>query len=278
MTSRAFDPDMPTRLRERMTYAGYLHLDRILSAQEPLSSPQHHDEMLFIIQHQTSELWLKLMVHELRAAATAIENDQSDMAAKVLSRVKHIQTQLFNQWSVLATLTPTEYTEFRDVLGSSSGFQSVQYRTVEFLLGNKDRRMIEYHGNDPDATTELTQALEAPSVYDQFVRSLARAGLDIPAEVLERDVTVPLPFCEPLVDALVKVYRDPKRFWTVYDLAEKLVDVEESFSLWRFRHMKVVARTIGFKTGTGGSAGVPFLKKMIEHEFFPELWRVRTKL
>ncbi len=278
MTRRDLEPGMRRDLSEQMTYADYLQLDKLLDCQNTLSSPPHHDELLFIIQHQTSELWLKLVVHELRAALAFIEHDRLDGALKVLARVKHIQQQLFQQWSVLATLTPSEYTEFRGVLGGSSGFQSVQYRLVEFMLGNKDAAMVAYHNHHAEHRAALEAALHAPSIYDAFLHYLARKGHDLPAEVLERDPSTPHVFHEGVVAALKVVYDDPESHWDAYNMAEKLVDIEEHFSLWRFRHMKVVQRVIGFKRGTGGSSGVQFLRKMVDHEFFPELWRVRTEL
>lgn len=276
--ARELDPGMGTGLPNSMTYTQYLQLDQVLSAQRTLSSPPHHDELLFIIIHQTTELWFKLVVHELKEAIARVQADDLDTASKILARVKHVQRLLFDQWAVLTTLTPTEYTQFRDVLGQSSGFQSVQYRTVEFLLGNKDERMIAYHQHDPAGAAELTEVLGQPSLYDVFLQVAARKGLPIPQHVLERDVRTAHQSDPGVVLALTEIYRHPETWWQLYDLAEKLVDVEEHFSLWRFRHMKVVARVIGFKTGTGGSSGVPFLRKMIDHEFFPELWKVRTEL
>lgn len=276
--AREFDPGMTPDLPKSMTYSEYLQLDRVLSSQRTLSNPTHHDELLFIIIHQTTELWFKLVVHELKEAVARIEADDLDSASKILARVKHIQRLLFDQWAVLTTLTPTEYTQFRDVLGHSSGFQSVQYRTVEFLLGNKDERMIAYHAHDAAGAAELNEVLARPSLYDVFLRFAARKGLPIPQHVLDRDVRTPHVADPEVVVALTEIYRHPETWWQLYELAEKLVDVEEAFSLWRFRHMKVVARVIGFKTGTGGSSGVPFLRKMIDHEFFPELWQVRTAL
>lgn len=278
MATRDFEPGIHTDHRERMTYGDYLGLDQLLSCQRPLSDPPHHDELLFIIQHQTSELWMKLIVHELRAAVAFVQSDELGSSFKVLARVKHIQKQLFEQWSVLATLTPTEYVEFRDALGTSSGFQSVQYRQVEFLLGNKDQRMVDLQAHDPEAQAILQEALESPSIYDVFIAYLARIGLDIPDELLNRDKTKPHESHPAVTAALVKVYRDPETYWQAYEMAEKLVDIEEQFSLWRFRHMKVVKRVIGTKPGTGGSSGVSFLRKMVDHDFFPELWEVRTQL
>jgi tryptophan 2,3-dioxygenase len=261
-----------------LSYGRYLHLDEVLNAQHPVSRPEHHDELLFILQHQTSELWLKLVLHELRAVLRQLAKDELRPALKGLARVKHIQRTLTDQWSVLATLTPSEYAEFRSFLGTSSGFQSYQYRAVEFLLGNKDRRMLSIFNDDPAAQAMLTEALEAPSVYDQFLRYLARHGYEVPAELLQRDVTLPYVFNEDLVPVFVEVYNDPEKHWAAYETCEELVDLEENFQLWRFRHLKTVQRTIGGKTGTGGSSGVPFLRRALELTFFPELYAVRSTI
>ena len=273
---RDFEPTLHTDLRDEMTYSGYLGLDTLLSSQHPRSD--HHDEMLFIIIHQTTELWFKLVIHELSAVLDHIAKDELEPAFKILARVKHIFSQLIDQWSVLATLTPSEYVQFRHVLGHASGFQSVQYRTVEFMLGNKDRRMLRVHAHDAAATKQLTAALEAPSIYDAFLAHLARRGMPVPGEVLERDITTPHE-SHPGVTAVFKsIYAHTEGHWDAYEMCEKLVDLEEQIALWRFRHLKVVMRVIGFKTGTGGSSGANFLRKMIDHEFFPELWAVRTEL
>ncbi|MFG0325907.1 MAG: tryptophan 2,3-dioxygenase [Phycisphaerales bacterium JB037] len=278
MATREFEEGIHTDLEGRLTYAGYLRLDKILDAQQPLSDPPHHDEMLFIIQHQTTELWLKLMLHELEAARAFIRDDQIEPCFKILARVKHIQAQLTSQWSVLATLTPSEYLQFRHVLGPASGFQSVQYRLVEFVLGNKDEQMLRVHRHDADAAERLDKALREPSLYDEFLRYLARRGHDIPRDILERDVTKPYEPDERIVEVFRRVYQHTGEHWDAYEMAEKLVDVDEQFSLWRFRHMKVVERVIGGKRGTGGSSGVPFLRQLVFHVFFPELWQVRTAL
>lgn len=278
MGERTLESGMAPAGQAGMTYAQYLRLDRLLACQEPQSAPPHHDELLFIIQHQTTELWMKLVVHELTAALAFLAADAVEPALKVLSRVKHIQQQMFNQWSVLETLTPSEYSEFRGVLGTSSGFQSVQYRLVEFLLGNRDEAMIGYHRADPEAVALLTGVLERPGLYDEALAFLHRTGVAVPEEVLRRDVRVRHEAHEGVVAAWRAVYADPVKHWAAYNLAEKLVDVEENMSLWRYRHMKVVQRVIGFKRGTGGSSGVPFLRQMIDHVFFPELWQVRTDL
>lgn len=273
---RALETGIELDLRNRLTYDGYLRLDQLLSAQKPLSDPPHHDEMLFIIQHQTSELWLKLIVHELRAAIVHLQHDDLGPCLKILARVKQIQRQLFEQWAVLETLTPSEYLEFRHVLGPASGFQSLQYRLVEFLLGNKNADMLKVFGYDPAQQQTLRAALDAPSLYDEFLRYLARAGHAIPQACLERDWSRPHQHSPELIPVLRRIYEQPDQFWGDYHMCEQLVDVEESFQLWRFRHMKTVERIIGYKRGTGGSSGVAFLKKALELTFFPELLEVRT--
>jgi tryptophan 2,3-dioxygenase len=272
------DPRVVTDFEDRTTYGGYLQLERLLSAQVPLSSPPHHDEMLFIIQHQTTELWFKLLLHELRAAIRFVQADDLEPSFKILARVKHIQAQLVSQWSVLATLTPTEYGQFRHVLGPASGFQSPQYRLVEFILGNKDPRMLEVHRQSPAAYADLEAALRAPSLYDEFLRHLARRGHEIPRAVLERDLTEGPPRDPGLIAAFRRIYEDPTHFWDAYEMCEKLVDVDETFALWRFRHLKVVQRIIGQKRGTGGTAGSNYLKQLVDITFFPDLWDVRTEL
>lgn len=278
MTHRELEPGIRTDLADRMTYSGYLHLDQLLSAQSPLSSPPHHDELLFIIQHQTSELWFKLAIHELRAGIGFLKNGELEPCFKVLARLKNIQAQLYNQWSVLSTLTPTEYAQFRGVLGPASGFQSLQYRIVEFLLGAKDKRMLQFHQHKPEDLAQLQSALNTPSIYDEFLRYLSRRGLPIPKAVLDRDITEPLEPNTDVIAAIKMVYTDVERWWDAYEMCEKLVDVDEQFALWRFRHVKIVERIIGYKTGTGGSSGVPFLRKLVELNFFPELWAVRTEI
>ena len=275
---RELEAGIQTDLRDRLTYGGYLQLDRLLSAQMPLSQPPHHDEMLFIIQHQTSELWLKLLVHELRAALVHLQRDEIDTCLKILARVKQIQRQLFEQWAVLETLTPTEYMQFRHVLGPASGFQSLQYRLVEFLLGNKNAAMIEVFSHAPQEQQALREALLAPSLYDEFLRHLARGGHAIPVACIERDFSLPHRNTPELIAPFKRIYEQPDEFWADYHLCEQLVDVEESFQLWRFRHMKTVERIIGHKRGTGGSSGVEFLRKALELTFFPELIEVRTAI
>lgn len=267
-----------TFLAEQLTYGTYLALHDLLGAQHPRSEPQHHDELLFIIQHQTSELWLKLMLHELRSARDAIKNDDLNLALKRTARVKQIQFQLTEQWSVLATLTPSEYVEFRRFLATSSGFQSYQYRAVEFLFGNKNPAMLDVFKTDPDAQAMLTELLEEPSLYDEFLRLLARAGFAIPESALNPDVTNEHEFLPELVPPLLEIYTSSKEHWRYYEACEELVDLEENFQLWRFRHLRTVQRTIGMKTGTGGSAGVAFLERALSHSFFPELYAVRNEI
>ena len=261
----------------KLSYSGYLSLNGLLAQQRPLSDPQHHDEMLFIIQHQVAELWIKLMIHELAAAIEYIRHDRIPPTLKVLSRVKLIQMQLFDQWAVLETLTPSEYMEFRGVLGNASGFQSFQYRKLEFLLGNKNAESIQVFAHDKPVYDDLRRALESPSLYDEFLRYLARRGYHIPAECLERDWSAPHIRNEALVDIFREIYRNAKQHWEAYEMCEKLVDMEEYFQLWRFRHLKTVERIIGFRRGTGGSSGVGFLRQALELTFFPELLASRTE-
>jgi len=280
MTTRDLEPGIVTDLTNRLSYAGYLRLDKILSAQEPLSgtatTPPRHDEMMFIIQHQTSELWMKLAIHELKAALAFVREDRLDATFKILARVKLIQKQLFEQWAVLETLTPSEFEAFRPSLGSSSGFQSAQYRALEFLFGNKHAAVVDVFRYDPAAHAELTALLHSPSLYDEFLRHLARRGLPVPATCTERDWSQPYVRNPDLVAVFKTIYDDPERWWDAYEMAEKLVDVEEAFQLWRFRHLKTVERTIGHKMGTGGSSGVSFLQRALDYQFFPELIDVRT--
>jgi tryptophan 2,3-dioxygenase len=276
--TRAVEQGIVQDFRTNLSYAAYLHLDELLATQQPLSNPEHHDELLFIVQHQTSELWLKLMLHELRSACDDLAADALAPALKKLARVKHIQKTLIEQWSVLATLTPAEYAEFRGALGSSSGFQSAQYRAVEFLLGNKNAAVLRLFEHDPRAHAELTELLERPSVYDEFLRLLARRGHPVPQELLDRDVRSAHVFCPALVDVLAHIYADTEHYWDVYETCEELIDIEENFQLWRFRHLKTVQRTIGGKTGTGGSSGIPFLRRALDLTFFPELYAVRTTI
>ena len=261
---------------QSMSYGDYLHLDEILNAQQPLSPA--HDEMLFIVQHQTSELWMKLMLHELRAAIRAVAADQRADAFKMLARVSRIMEQLVSAWSVLATMTPPEYSAMRPYLASSSGFQSAQYRCIEFALGNKNAAMLKPHAHRPDLLAEVEAAYGAPSLYDEALRLLARQGLAIPADHLERDWTQPYVASPEVEAAWAQVYRDPHTYWDLYQLGEKLTDIEDAFRLWRFRHVTTVERVIGFKRGTGGTGGVSYLRKMLDVVLFPEIWSVRTAL
>ena len=275
---RAIENEIVTDFRDKMSYGSYLQLDQLLSAQVPISAPEHHDEMLFIIQHQTSELWLKLVVHELVSARQLIADDKLQLALKRIARVKHIQRTLTEQWSVLATLTPTEYSEFRDVLGNASGFQSYQYRAVEFLLGNKNAGMLTVFESNPEAHALLSKLLSEPSIYDEFLRYLDRAGFDVPASVLQRDVTKGYAFTPELVATFRTIYENASEHWAAYEACEELVDLEDNFQLLRFRHVKTVMRIIGMKHGTGGSSGVGFLQKALDLTFFPELFAVRTEI
>jgi tryptophan 2,3-dioxygenase len=261
---------------KEISYSGYLQLDRILEAQQPLSTA--HDEMLFIVQHQTSELWMKLAIHELSATCRLIATDNLQPAFKTLSRVSRILEQLNSAWDVLRTMTPSEYTEFRGLLGQSSGFQSWQYRVIEFLVGNKNAAMTHVHAGDEAVAARLEAARRAPSIYDLTIELLHRRGLGIDHVVLERDVSIPHAASDSVLNAWLSVYRDPIRFWELYELAEKLVDFEDYFRRWRFNHVTTVERIIGFKRGTGGTSGVSYLRKMLEVVLFPELWQVRTHL
>jgi tryptophan 2,3-dioxygenase len=276
--ARELEDDIVTDLRARLSYGDYLHLDELLGAQHPLSQPEHHDELLFIIQHQTSELWLKLVLHELESARACLAADELRPALKRLARVKHIQRTLTEQWSVLATLTPSEYAEFRTWLGPSSGFQSFQYRAVEFVLGNKDRAMLDLFRHDEAARAMLAGLLEQPSLYDEFLRHLARHGHDVPRALLDRDVTLAHTYTPALVPVFRRIYERAHEHWAAYEACEELVDLEENFQLWRFRHLKTVERTIGSKPGTGGSSGVRFLQAALELTFFPELYAVRAEI
>lgn len=273
---RALEAGIHTDLSGRLTYDGYLHLDRLLSAQQALSDPPHHDEMLFILQHQVSELWMKLMIHELSAAIGHLQDDQLGPCQKIFARCKAVLRQLTEMWSVLETLTPSEYMEFREILGPSSGFQSLQYRTIEFLLGNKNAGMLKVFAHDARGGDMLREALETPSLYDETLRHFARQGHPVPEQHVERDWSKPHVFDKDLVPVFERIYEDREQFWAEYHLCEDLVDLETQFQLWRFRHMRTVMRIIGFKRGTGGSSGVGFLKQALELTFFPELFEVRT--
>lgn len=274
------DPVLPegthTDFREDMTYGDYLQLDQILSAQKPLSSS--HDEHLFVIIHQTTELWMKLILHELGAAIDILRADDIRPAFKMLSRVSRIQSQLIQSWDVLSTMTPADYLTFRDLLGHASGFQSHQYRTIEFMLGNKNRAMLEPHRDRPEIHRGLEAALNGPSLYDEAIALMARRGLPIADDVLNRDFSTRYAGHPSVRDAWMTVYRDTETNWDLYELAEELVDLEDWFQQWRFRHVTTVERIIGFKRGTGGTAGVSYLRKALDIRFFPELWEVRTEL
>ena len=259
-----------------MSYGDYLGLDQILSAQHPRSP--NHNEMLFIVQHQTSELWIKLMLHELHAVRTHIREQNLPPAFKMLSRVARIMDQLVHAWDVLATMTPSEYTAIRPYLGASSGFQSHQYRELEYLLGNKNANMLAVHESKPEVHATLHSALSTPSIYDEAIMLMARQGFTIDAERLQRDWTQPTSMNESVKAAWLQVYQAPEQHWSLYELAEKLVDMETAFRIWRFRHVTTVERIIGFKTGTGGTAGVSYLRKMLDVVLFPELFALRTAL
>ena len=279
MTSSDYDPageGAETDFTRRMSYGDYLALDAILGAQHPLS--EAHDEMLFIIQHQTTELWMRLAIHELSAARRAIAQDEVAPAMKMLARVSRIFEQLNSAWDVLRTMTPSEYTRFRSQLGQSSGFQSRQYRLIEYLLGNRNHAMLKPHAHDAEVTKLLEAELATPSLYDEVLRLADRNGLKMPAAVLARDVRETHSFNEGVLQAWRQVYEAPETHWMLYELAEKLVDFEDYFRRWRFNHVTTVERVIGFKRGTGGTGGVSYLKRMLEIELFPELWRVRTIL
>lgn len=274
--SREFEAEIHTQFKDRLDYSGYLHLDQLLTAQRPLSQPIHHDELLFIIQHQTSELWMKLMIHELKAAMKSIQDDQLEPCFKILSRVKQIQRMLFEQWAVLETLTPSEYALFRGVLGHASGLQSAQYRTIEFLFGNKDERIISVLKDDKPAYEALKTVLHSPSIYDEFLKYLFRRKYPVPPLAINRNWCEPYQCSPEITTVFQTIYQNPRDHWLVYEMCEKLIDVDEAQALWRFRHMKTVERIIGFKRGTGGSAGVSFLKKVVDLHLFPELIEVRS--
>nr|WP_295942385.1 tryptophan 2,3-dioxygenase [uncultured Acidovorax sp.] len=261
---------------QSMSYGDYLQLDAILTAQKPLSPA--HDEMLFIVQHQTSELWMKLMLHELRAAIGHIARDELPPAFKMLARVSKIMEQLVHAWDVLATMTPPEYSAMRPYLGQSSGFQSYQYRCIEFSMGNKNRAMLKPHEHRADLLAQVQAAYEAPSLYDEALRLMARRGLAVPASHTERDWTQPYVENDAVEQAWLTVYRNPEKHWDLYQLGEELTDLEDAFRLWRFRHVTTVERVIGFKRGTGGTGGVSYLRKMLDVVLFPEIWKLRTDL
>jgi tryptophan 2,3-dioxygenase len=277
-THRELEEGIERDFSRAMSYGDYLDLGRILGAQHPRAVPPRHDELLFIVQHQTSELWLKLMIHELVSARELIRADTIPPALKRLARIKQIQVTLTEQWSVLATLTPSEYAEFRAFLATGSGFQSWQYRSVEFLLGNKNPEMLRVFEHDPAVHAELSALLGERSLYDDVLAWLARQGYAVPAEVLERDWAQPYVPHEGVVDVFADIYAEPGRHWGVYELCEELIDIEDNMQFWRFRHLKTVERIIGSKPGTGGSSGVPFLRRALDLTFFPELYTVRSRI
>lgn len=276
--TRAIEAGITLDLRDRLSYSAYLRLDTLLSSQQPRSAPDNHDELLFIIQHQTSELWMKLIIAELQAAIACLREDRLDRALKGFSRVKQVQKQLIDQWSVLETLTPSEYADIRPHLGPSSGFQSLQYRMIEFLLGNKNAGMLALFAHEPAEHAALQAIHEAPSLYHESLCFLARRGHPVPVDLLVRDVRQAHLRNPDLVPVLAAIYADTIAHWDDYHLCESLVDLEVNFQLWRFRHLKTVERIIGYKRGTGGSSGVSFLKQALELTFFPELFDVRTAL
>jgi tryptophan 2,3-dioxygenase len=263
-------------LGSSLSYGEYLQLDKILDAQKPLTF--EHDEMMFIIVHQSSELWMRLMLHELRGVLECVRRDDLDPSFKMLARVTHVQTQLIATWDVLSTMTPSEYSAFRNALGRSSGFQSVQYRMLEFMLGNKHPQMVEVHKRDPKAFAALQSTLEAPSLYDEVLRLLSRRGYGIPEDYLTRDFREPYVASKQVAGAWLGVYHNAEKDWDLYELAERLVDLDQKFQLWRCHHLKTVERIIGYKPGTGGSSGVSYLAKALELKFFPELWTIRTSM
>jgi len=273
---REIEKSIHTDLKDRLTYGKYLRLDEILNAQHCRSD--QHDEMLFIIIHQASELWLKLAGHEVAAAIRNIRGNDFRHAFKVIARVKLILMQLTQSWSILSTMTPVDYLKFRDTLGPASGFQSYSYRNLEFLLGNKNRKLVEVHRHDPEVYDDLKRVLEAPSLYDVVLQRLSDTGFDIDERKLDRDFSLPYEADESVESAWHAIYSDPEKYFELYELAEKLVDIEDAFQNWRFKHMYTVQRIIGNRQGTGGSSGVPFLKKAIETSFFPELFSIRTTL
>ena len=279
MTEKPLDPSRDGAQMSfdgRMSYSDYLHLERVLNAQEPLSDA--HDELLFIIQHQTSELWMKLAIHEIRSATKAIHSDRLQPAFKMLSRIARIFEQLTGAWDVLRTMTPSEYTEFRDQLGQSSGFQSYQYRAIEFLAGNRNPAMLRPHAHRDDIVAKLEEILSQPSLYDEALLLLARNGFDIGDDAHRTDWRATRTANDKVLAAWKTVYASPAKYWMLYELAEKLVDFEDYFRRWRFNHVTTVERIIGLKRGTGGTSGVSYLRKMLEVELFPELWNVRTEL
>ena len=278
MKKRKLESTIHTSLERDSDYTAYLQLDTLLNAQRPLSDPPHHDEMLFIIQHQVAELWIKLIIHELEAAMRRIAEDDLPPAVKHLARVKHIQNQIYNQWMVLDTLTPSEYAQFRDVFGKASGFQSPQYRLLEFLLGNKSTSTLSVHRHQEAWHKRLKEALHAPGIFDVFLMYLRRLDFPVPAAATERDFSRSREEHPGVVAVLKDIYERPRENWAIYEMCEALMDVSNNFQFWRFHHMKTVERIIGHKAGTGGSSGVSFLRKALDIEFFPELIMVRTEI
>jgi len=278
MTKRTLEKTIHTKLSRDDDYAAYLQLDALLSAQKPLSDPPHHDEMLFIIQHQVAELWIKLLLHEISRAMHWMRQDALPPALKNLGRARQVQSQLYNQWKVLDTLTPSEYVEFRHVFGKASGFQSAQYRILEFVLGNKSRSLISVYEHQPEWHQKLVEVLEAPGLYDELLLHLARIGLPVPESAVKRDFSQVRDEDDDVVELLKEVYDNRRQYWQQYEMCEALMDIENNVQFWRFHHLKTVERIIGYKPGTGGSSGVPFLKKALDTEFFPELLRVRTEI
>ncbi len=278
MKNRELEDGIHTKLSRDDDYGGYLQLDQLLNAQHPLSDPPHHDEMLFIIQHQVAELWIKLIIHETRRAIELFNRDELAPAVKTLSRMRHIQSQMYAMWGVLDTLTPAEYSEFRHVFGNASGFQSAQYRLLEFMLGNKHRSSLKVYEHLPDWHRQLVDALNSPSLYDAFLIHLKRAGLPIPDSVVDRDFSEMRDEDPDVVAALADIYEDTSKHWVYYEICEAFMDINNNFQFWRFHHLKTVERIIGHKAGTGGSSGVEFLKKAIDWDFYPELIKVRTEM
>ena len=278
MEKRNLENSIHTDLGRDDDYTGYLNLDRLLDAQHPLSEPAHHDEMLFIIQHQVTELWMKLIIHEIEAAIVSMQKDNLPPAVKNMARVKHIQNQIYNQWMVLDTLTPSEYAQFRHVFGKASGFQSPQYRLLEFLFGNKSKSYLPVYEQQPEWHSRLLDALARPSLFEEFLCYLARAGFDVPDEVIKRDFSLRRDPHPGVVAVLKEIYDRPDEAWANYEACEALLDVANNFHFWRFHHMKTVERIIGHKRGSGGSSGVSFLKRALDIEIFPELIQVRTEI
>lgn len=278
MKKRELEKSIHTKLSRDDDYTGYLQLDKLLTAQIPLSDPPHHDEMLFIVQHQVAELWIKLIIHEVGGAIAHLQNDSLSQALKNLARVRHVQNQLYSQWKVLDTLTPSEYAEFRHVFGKASGFQSAQYRILEFALGNKSRSMMAVYEHQPEWHAQLSQVLAAPSLYEEFLRYLARCGMPVPVSAIDRDFSRMREDDDDVVAVLRIIYENRKDHWDRYEACEALMDIGNNFQFWRFHHMKTVERIIGHKPGSGGSSGVSFLKRALDIEFFPELIRVRTEI